>query len=120
MFRVLALVAAATLLAGSSAFADETVTTATPSDAHPPGAGAPAPGPLVPPPARRASEGDVLMTACGPEPVNADGVAAMTPHGQVSVGTGTHGYREVGGSVCQPLPGGAWVAVSADSSRIGR
>jgi len=92
MTRVLALVAVAALLTGTSAFADETVATATSADAHPPGVAAPAPGP----------------------------VAAMRPHGELSVGVGTRGYREVGGSVCQPLPGGAFVAVTAGSSRIGR
>jgi hypothetical protein len=44
----------------------------------------------------------------------------MTPHGEVRVGVGTRGYREVGGAVCQPLPGGGFVAVSGGSSRIGR
>jgi len=121
MTRVLALVAVAALLTGTSAFADETVATATSADAHPPGVAAPAPGPLNAATDRsRAGGGDVLMTACGPEPVNENGVAAMRPHGELSVGVGTRGYREVGGSVCQPLPGGAFVAVTAGSSRIGR
>jgi hypothetical protein len=120
MTRVLALVAAAALLAAGPAFADDTIATATSADAHPPGAGPSAPGPLVATADPRRGGGDVLMTACGPEPVNDKGVAAMTPHGEVSVGVGTRGYREVGGSVCQPLPGGAFVAVSAGSSRIGR
>jgi hypothetical protein len=118
MTRVWALAAVAALLAGPSAMADETVVTATSADAHPPAVEAP-PGPLAGPGATRSGGGDVLMTRCGPEPVNDKGVAAMNPHGEVSVGVGTRGYREVGGSVCQPLPGGAWIAVSGGSSRIG-
>jgi len=120
MTRVLALVAAAMLLAGTPAFADDTIATAASADAHPPGAGASAPGPLATTADPRAGGRDVLMTACGPEPVNDQGVAALTPHGEVSVGVGARGYREVGGSVCQPLPGGGFVAVSGGSSRIGR
>ena len=121
MTRVWALVAAATLLATGPAFADDTIATAASADAHPPGGGSAAPGPLAATPdPRRGGGDDVLMTACGPEPVNDKGVAAMTPHGEVSAGVGSRGYRDVGGTVCQPLPGGAFVAISAGSSRIGR
>jgi hypothetical protein len=120
MTRVLALVAAAALMVGVPAFADDTIATASPADAHPPGAGTSTPGPVATNPDPRTGGGDVLMTACGPERVNDKGVAEMAPHGEVSVGGGTHGYREVGGTICQPLPGGAFVAVSASSSRIGR
>jgi len=121
MTRILALAALAALLAGTSASADETVATATPADAHPPVAEAPGPAPQTVAADRRADPGgDVLMTACGPEPVNAQGVAASNPHGEVSVAAGTHGYNEVSGSVCQPLPGGGFVAISAGQSRFGR
>jgi hypothetical protein len=121
MTRVLALLAAAALLAGSPAFADDTIVTATPADAHPPGAGAPASGPLATTAdARAASGGDVLMTPCGPERVNDQGVVENKPHGEISVGAGTHGYSQVGGTVCQPLPGGGFVSVSAGQSRFGR
>jgi len=122
MTRVLALVAVAALLAGSPAFADDTIATATPADAHPPGASAPAPGPVATTADARAASGgggDVLMTPCGPERVNDQGVVENAPHGEISVGAGTHGYSQVGGTVCQPLPGGAFVAVSASSSRFG-
>jgi len=119
MTRVLALAALAALLAGSAVAADETVATATSADAHPPGAEAPPPPPLNANMRPRDGGGDVLMTACGPEPVDDRGVAAMNPHGEVSVGAGTRGYRDVGATVCQPLPGGAFVAITADSSRFG-
>jgi len=120
MTRILALSALAALLAGNAVAADETVATATPADAHPPGAEAPPPPPLSANARPRDGGGDVLMTPCGPEPVNDRGEAAMNPHGEVSVGAGTHGYREVGGTVCQPLSGGGFVAITADSSRFGR
>jgi hypothetical protein len=119
MTRVLALAFVATLLGGTSASAEETVATASPADAHPPGAAAPGPLSSATDPAGAAG-GDVLMTACGPERVNDQGVVETRPHGEISVGVGTHGAREVGGSVCQPLPGGGFVAVSAGQSRIGR
>jgi len=122
MTRVLALAAVAVLLTGTSATAgDETVSTATAADAHPPGVATPAPGPLNAPGNRfGAGGGDVLMTACGPERVNDQGVVENKPHGEISVGAGTSGYREVGGSVCQPLPGGGFVSVTAGSSHFGR
>jgi len=123
MTRVWALAAllAGSALAAGSASADETVSTAMAADAHPPAAAAPGPTPQTVVADRRPdSSADVLMTPCGPEPVNDRGVAALNPHGEVSVGAGTHGYSEVGGSVCQPLPGGGFVAVTAGQSRFGR
>ena len=120
MTRILALAAMAAVLAGSQAMADETVATASPADIHPPGANAPAPGPLGAGSSWRSGGGDVLMTACGPEAVNDQGAPVLAPHGEVSVGVGTRGYREVSGSVCQPLPGGGFVAVSGGSSHISR
>jgi hypothetical protein len=125
MTRLLALAAVSALLAGAAwsgaAAADETVATAASADAHPPAAEAagPAPQTLAADRARQGG-GDVLMTACGPEPVDDRGVVAYNPHGEISVGAGTHGYREVGGTVCQPLPGGGFVAVTAGQSRFGR
>ena len=118
MTRLFALAAAAALLFGTSASADETVATATSADAHPPADEAP-PVPLNLATDRHGGD-DVLMTPCGPERVNDQGVAENKPHGEVSVGAGTHGYNEVGGSVCQPLPGGGFVAITAGQSRYGR
>jgi hypothetical protein len=125
MTRVLALAAVAALLAGTSlagtvAAADETVATAAAADAHPPGVTAPAPAPLNLAADRPGAGGDVLMTACGPERVNDQGVVENKPHGEISVGGGTRGYREVGGTICQPLPGGGFVAITAGSSHFGR
>jgi len=121
MTRLFALVAVAALLAGTSASADETVATATAADAHPPAAQAPgAAAPQTIAADRPAHSDDFLMTACGPERVNDQGVVENKPHGEVSVGAGTHGYSEVGGTVCQPLPGGGFVSVTAGQTRFGR
>jgi hypothetical protein len=123
MTRVLALAAVAVLITWGTASADETVSTATPADAHPPGAalaGAQAATPTsINDPNNRPHEGGgVRMTACGPEGVDSAGVTETRPHGEISVGAGTHGYREVGGSVCQPLPNGGFVAISGGQSQV--
>ena len=105
---------AAALLAGSAlpgaALADGPIATA--------GAGPAAPQPTTPPPPL--SSGDdaahqgplMAMGPCGPEKVKADGSLATTPHGEIEVGAGTHGYREIAGSVCQPIGQDGAVALS--------
>src|ERR1700761_4540832 len=100
MTRVLALAAVAVLISFGTASADETVATATPADAHPPGAAA---GPQSATPvsvhdaSQHRGDGGVVMTACGPEGVDSAGVVENRPHGEISVGAGTHGYSAVGG-----------------------
>ena len=120
--RVLALAAVVALITCGTAWADETVTTATPADAHPPGAataGTQAAAPTSIAADRPRDGGGVRMTACGPEGVDSAGVTETRPHGEISVGAGTHGYRDVGASVCQPLPNGGFIAVSGSDSRWG-
>ncbi len=122
MTRVLALAAVAALMAWGTASADETVSTAASADAHPPApvltrAQATTPTSLNQDGGRSGEGGSVRMTACGPEGVDSAGVAENRPHGEISVGAGTRGYREVGGSVCQPLAGGGFVAISGGQSQ---
>ena len=122
MIRALAFAATAALLVCGTASADETVSTAAASDAHPPAAQPAPPASLNDGAGRHGQDGSVRMTACGPEAVDAAGVSENRPHGEVSVGAGTQGYREVSASVCQPLPNGGFVAISGGQSqgRFGR
>ncbi len=42
------------------------------------------------------------------------------PHGEVWAGVGTHGYRETGGVVCQPIGDHSSVTIAVDAAHIGR
>jgi hypothetical protein len=97
-----AFAAVAMLLAAGAAPADQPITTA-------PTAGPAAPEPTTPVPPLSSTRADapraraIAMGPCGPEKVKPDGTLATAPHGEVEVGVGNHGYRHLGGSVCQPL-----------------
>lgn len=53
-------------------------------------------------------------------PVGPDGEPQVdhSPHGEVYAGVGTHGYREVGGSVCVPVGKTGAVDISVDQTRF--
>jgi len=105
----------------SAAWAQETVSTASSADAHPPGTQA-APGPLDDSISRGITHTEVVPGPCGPAVVNTDDPNAAPdtrPHGEISVGVGTGGYREVGGYVCKPLAGGGAIAIGVDQMQGG-
>jgi hypothetical protein len=120
-----AAIAFALAAAAVGAQADEAIPTAagiTPPDASK----APPPGPLAPP--RPSNLALVQPGPCGPgpvpklAPVDADGRPAVdrSPHGEVSVGVGSHGYRYVEGAVCAPLGDKSFVSVAVGQGQIGR
>jgi hypothetical protein len=57
------------------------------------------------------------MGPCGPERVKPDGKLDTAPHGEIEAGIGTHGYRHLAGTVCQPLGQNGAVQVSAGVSQ---
>ncbi len=68
-------------------------------------------------------EGAPLVGPCGAVGAVHDGVAEKpdkNPHGFVSAGVGTNGYREVGGAVCVPVGDRVAVSIAFDAGRIGR
>jgi len=114
--RGIVLTAVLISFAASAAWSQETVSTASPADAHPPGADA-APGPIRGTADHVRTE-DVVMDAgpCGPAVSASDDPSTPPdthPHGEVSVGVGTGGYREIAGSVCKPLANGGVISISA-------
>lgn len=108
--------AAILLLAAGPAWADGPI--ATTSNAQ---LSAPQPSDAPPPlPANSAamrSGEPVAMGPCGPEKVKPDGKLDTAAHGEVYGGVGTHGYREVGGSVCQPVGQNGAVSISVDETQ---
>jgi len=112
--------AASLLLAASSvgpAWADGPVSTT--SNAQ---VGAPQPSDAAPPlPAEAAGtthDGQPMaMGPCGPEKVKPDGKLDTAPHGEVYGGVGNHGYREIGGTICQPVGQNGAVSVSVDQTQ---
>ncbi len=123
MKRALALAFTASFLLASAAMAQEAISTA----ANAPDAGAPTParpGPPITLSNQRDldDEGPLPVGRCGNPKVNADGepVKDNTPHGAIWAGAGTHGYREVGGVVCQPIGKNAEVTIAVDSVQINR
>ncbi len=126
MVRTIAVFAALSLLgAAPLAHGQEAVPTAGGAGAH----GAPvtpnsaSPDTLDPPDEIRADDPGPLMGPCGPT-----GPAKNNPdqpdhkaHGEVFAGAGTHGYREAGGVVCQPIGDHSAVTVGVDvESQRGR
>jgi hypothetical protein len=70
----------------------------------------------------RAQDGP-LYGPCGVLRRKADGSvapAADQAHGEVSAAVGTHGYREAGGVVCQPIGDHAAVTLGVDVGGWGR
>lgn len=105
---------AAALLAGAAARAEEAIATA----AGGPSAGAPAaaPSPPITLPDRpgRGDEGPARIGPCGPTSAAGD----AKPHGEVWAGVGTHGYRDIGGVLCQPLGKDAALTIAVDRAQI--
>jgi hypothetical protein len=112
--RRLALSAVLLSLAAGPGWSQETVSTAASTDAHPPGTQG-GPGPLDESVGRETEHTTTVIDGpCGPTVVNSDDPNAAPDtraHGEVSVGVGTGGYREVGGYVCKPLPDGGSIAI---------
>jgi hypothetical protein len=114
------LLSLAAALAATTAWSQETVSTASSADAHPPGTQA-TPGPLDESIGRETSHtSEVVDGPCGPTVSNSDDPNAAPDthlHGEVSVGVGTGGYREVGGYVCKALPNGGSIAISGGQTQ---
>jgi len=118
--RRLALSAVLISLLASGAWAQETVTTASSADAHPPGTLA-APSPLDESIGRQTTHTTLVTEGpCGPTVSNSDDPNAGPDthlHGEVSVGVGTGGYRDVSGYVCKPLASGGAVAIGVSQTQ---
>ena len=113
--RVLTL-AAMLLLCAAPAWADGPIATVSSAQASAPQPST-APPPLSSP---RAVAGDgppVAMGPCGLEKVKPNGELDTAPHGEVSAGVGNHGYRELGGSICQPIGQNGAVSLSVDATQ---
>jgi hypothetical protein len=109
------LVAVAVSLAAAVAWADGPVATVSNAQQSPPQPqGSPPPLAGV---ADSAASARVAMGPCGPEQVKPDGKLDTAPHGEVEAGVGTHGYRHLAGTVCQPIGQNAAVEVSAGMSQ---
>ncbi len=119
MTRALPFLLAVAFSAATGAQAQEAIPTA----ANAPSAGAPAtsPGARIDLPDRDedADEGPLRVGPCG----NVAPIGEKTPnraHGAVWAGAGTHGYREIGGVVCQPIGQTGAVTIAVDRSQYGR
>jgi hypothetical protein len=109
---------AALLLAAAAApaWADGPVTTASSAQVGDPQPQT-APPPL-PPDRSLAAQGQPMgMGPCGPERIKPNGKLDTAPHGEVEAGVGTHGYREVGGAICQPIGQNGAVSVSVSQTQ---
>ncbi len=118
-------VAFALALAAPSVQAEEVIATA--ANATPPDVSkAPPPGPLLPPKPSNLAPVQPGPCGLGPvekvAPVDANGEPAVdhSPHGEVSVGMGSHGYRFAEGSVCVPVGENGFVAVDVGTGQFGR
>ena len=118
--RGLALTAVLISLAASGAWAQETVSTASPADSHPPGAGG-APAPVDDGIQRDRTTTEVVSGPCGSTSASDDPSSPPDthPHGEVSVGVGTNGYREVSGYVCKRTADGGSVAIGVATQQGG-
>lgn len=114
--RAMAFATAAALFLAGPALADGPIATAPAA-----GASAPqptAPSPELPRPGEAPPQGpQMAMGPCGPEKVKPDGSLEKAPHGEIEGGVGTRGYREVAGSICQPVGKDGFVAVSAGETQ---
>jgi len=107
--------AAILMLGAAPAWADGPMSTSN-------GAQTAAPEPTTAPPAlpaekAGAAEQAVAMGPCGLEKVKPDGKLETAPHGEAYAGIGTHGYRELGGTVCQPIGQNGAVTLSIDETK---
>jgi len=112
--------ATALSLAAAAAWADGPVSTTSTADQNPPQPQAAAP-PLPDQDGGPALQ-RVAMGPCGPERVKADGKLDTAPHGEIEAGIGTHGYRHLAGTVCQPVGqnGAVQVSASVSQAQLGR
>ena len=124
MIRALsiALAAGALTLAGvATASAQETISTAAGAPAPAPAASA---APIVLSDTRDEDDaGPLLVGPCGAVGQVRDGQVEKPdkkPHGEVWAGVGTHGYREAGGVVCQPIGDHSAVTIAVDAAHLGR
>jgi hypothetical protein len=108
--------AAMLLACAAPAWADGPVSTTSAAQAS-----APQPSDVPPPlPANSAAmhgAQPVAMGPCGPEKVKPDGTLETAPHGEVVAGVGTRGYRELGGTICQPVGQNGAVSLSIDDTQ---
>jgi hypothetical protein len=108
--------AAMLLLCAAPAWADEPIATTSSAQAS-----APQPSAVPPPlPSRQGAPAGVqpvAMGPCGPEKIKPNGELETAPHGEVTAGVGNHGYRELGGTICQPIGQNGAVSVSIDQTQ---
>ncbi len=114
--RAAAFATAVALFLAGPALADGPIATAPAAGPAPPQPTAPS-AELPAPGAVTAQGPQMAMGPCGPEKVKPDGSLEKAPHGEIEGGIGTRGYREVGGSVCQPVGKDGYVAVSAGETQ---
>ncbi|HWE98223.1 MAG TPA: hypothetical protein VG248_00320 [Caulobacteraceae bacterium] len=112
--RLIALAAALSLVA-AAAWADGPLSTTSSADRAPPQPQTSAPP--LPDHGDGAAPQRVAMGPCGPERVKSDGKLDTAPHGEIEAGIGTHGYRHLAGTVCQPIGQNGAVQVSASTSQ---
>lgn len=112
--RLLVLAAALSVAAGAE-WADGPVSTTSSADRAPPQPQAAAP-PLADAGGAPAVQ-RVAMGPCGPERVKSDGKLDTAPHGEIEAGIGTHAYRHLAGTICQPVGQNGAVQVSASVSQ---
>ena len=113
--RVLTL-AAILLLCAAPAWADGPIATTSSAQVS-----APQPSTVPPPlPSNQNIRGGpqpVAMGPCGLEKVKPNGELETAPHGEVDAGIGNHGYREIGGTICQPIGQNGAVSLSIDETQ---
>ena len=129
MTRALPIVLVAVLIAASGApiqkaIAQETISTAAGAPAAPlPASAAGAPPLALPDTIGEDDAGPLPVGPCGAVGQVRDGKLEKPdrkPHGEVWAGVGTHGYREAGGVVCQPIGDHSSVTIAVDAAHIGR
>jgi hypothetical protein len=121
MRRALPFIVAAGLVASGPCWAQEAIATAT--NASPPAPTTTAAPLLLGHRQGFSDEGAPLVGPCGAVGEVHDGVAEKPdkdPHGFVTAGVGTNGYREVGGAVCVPIGDHTAVSIAVNAGRIGR
>ena len=120
----IALIAALAVCVAPAAIAQEAIPTAAGAPAAPlPASAAGAPPITLPDTLDEDDAGPLPVGPCGAVGQVKDGQVQKPdrkPHGEVWAGVGTHGYREAGGVVCQPLGDHAAVTIAVDAAHLGR
>ena len=117
----IALIAAVAVCVAPAAMAQEAIPTA--AGAPLPASAAGAPPIALPDTIDEDDAGPLPVGPCGAVGQVKDGQVQKPdrkPHGEVWAGVGTHGYREAGGVVCQPLGDHAAVTIAVDAAHLGR